>query len=29
MVVGLRDVLGNREETRLNRVLEISLNDRF
>jgi hypothetical protein len=29
MVLGLRDVLGNRTETRLNRVLEISLNERF
>jgi hypothetical protein len=29
MVLGLRDVLGNRAETHLNRVLEISLNERF
>jgi len=29
MVLGLRDVLGNRDNTRLNRVLEISLNERF
>ena len=29
MVLGLRDVLGNRTETKLNRVLEISLNERF
>jgi len=29
MVVGLRDVLGNREETKLNRVFEISINERF
>jgi hypothetical protein len=29
MVLGLRDVLGNREETRLNRVFEISINERF
>ncbi len=29
MVVGLRDVLGNRSDTRLNRTLDLSLNDRF
>ena len=29
MVVGLRDVLGKRKETHLNRVLEISLNEHF
>jgi hypothetical protein len=29
MVVGLRDILGNREETRLNRTFEISINERF
>jgi len=29
MVLGLRDALGNRAETKLNRVLEISLNERF
>jgi len=29
MVVGLRDILGNRDETRLNRVFELSLNERF
>jgi hypothetical protein len=29
MVLGLRDVLGNRDETRLNRVFEISINERF
>ena len=29
MVVGLRDVLGNRSDTKLNRTLDISLNDRF
>lgn len=29
MVVGLRDVLGNKSGTRLNRTLDISLNDRF
>jgi hypothetical protein len=29
MVLGLRDVLGNRPDAKLNRILEISLNDRF
>lgn len=29
MVVGLRDLLGNRSDTRLNRTLDLSLNDRF
>ncbi len=29
MVVGLRDVLANRSDTKLNRTLDISLNDRF
>jgi hypothetical protein len=29
MVVGLRDILGNRKETRLNRTFEISINERF
>ena len=29
MVLGLRDILGNRDDTRLNRVFEISFNERF
>jgi len=29
MVVSLRDVLGNKSDTKLNRTLDISLNDRF
>jgi len=29
MVVALRDILGNRDATKLNRILDISLNERF
>jgi hypothetical protein len=29
LAAGLRDILGNRQETRLSRVLELTINDRF